>query len=437
MMQRSYGKLVLRTRKEGITISKAYIRKLLKEVRDEVLQPSVIIGSFSTCGYFPISFPLSYAFKQMPPPPLVSEEDMVVVVDVILDKIEDNETAIRGVDMDPLTPKPRSRRSPSHLFLVAPLAAGQPSSKQNPLGSVRQHMHVLVGQATPRRVANIWNDMLHHAHRATGRNAMMAALVDVIHLQTEVIEGQGAHHVMDTEYAGHLKGQLANRTKQKDRGTILKYGHGAMTTEVLLELIAEQYNKEADELEAAEKRDEKKEEAAVAKETRKRENAVEKEKKQLADAETKQIKVVARIEKAQQAVATKARGKGRGTGRPGRGGRGQGGKVPKTFPLDFADLMEASDSVVTPPVLVGRGRGTGRGRGRGVFIPVLKTLDEGSSDENITEDDSDTREDSDDPPNSQGGSRSPPTKSLSTSDNDEKNSALTCHNSTSWPFHHF
>ena len=65
MMQRSYGKLVLRTRKEGITITKAFFSKLLKEVRDEVLRPAVITGSFSTCGYFPFSFPLSYAFKQM------------------------------------------------------------------------------------------------------------------------------------------------------------------------------------------------------------------------------------------------------------------------------------------------------------------------------------------------------------------------------------
>ena len=56
---------------------------------------------------------------------------------------------------------------------------------------------------------------------------------------------------MDTEYAGHLKGQLANYTKRKDRGTILKYGHGAMTTEVLQELIAEQDKKEADELDVA------------------------------------------------------------------------------------------------------------------------------------------------------------------------------------------
>ena len=113
-----------------------------------------------------------------------------------------------------------------------PVTVIQPSSKQNPLGYVRECIHALEGQATPRRVADIRNDMLHHARRATGQNAMMAGLVDMIYLQTEVIEGQGAHHIMDNEYANHLKSQLANRTKQKDRGTILKYGHGAMTTEV-------------------------------------------------------------------------------------------------------------------------------------------------------------------------------------------------------------
>ena len=149
---------------------------------------------------------------------------------------------------------------------------------------------------------------------------MMAALVDVIHLQTEVIEGQGVHHLMDTEYAGHLKGQLANRMKQKDRGTILKYGHGAMTTEVLKELITEKNKKEADELEAAEKRDERKEAAkkkkeaeAAVKETKKREKAAEKKRKELADAKAKQIKAAARVEKAWQAAVTKSRGS-RGTG---------------------------------------------------------------------------------------------------------------------------
>ena len=123
---------------------------------------------------------------------------------------------------------------------------------------------------------------------------------------------------------GHIKGQLTNRTKQKDLGTILKYGHGAMTAEVLQELIAEQNKKEADELEAAEKRDEKKEAAkkkkedeAVEKETRnlKRNKAAEKERRELADAETKQIKAAAKLEKARQAVVTKSRGKGRGMGR--------------------------------------------------------------------------------------------------------------------------
>ena len=111
MMQRSYGKLVLRTHKEGIAISKAYFSKLLKEVRDEVLWLSVIIGSFSTCGYFPFSFPLSYAFKQMPPPPLTLEEEEVVAM---VEEIEEDEEVIDKIllvveDENALTPKPRSR----------------------------------------------------------------------------------------------------------------------------------------------------------------------------------------------------------------------------------------------------------------------------------------------------------------------------------------
>ena len=343
MMQRSYGKLVLRTRKEGITITKAFFSKLLKEVRDEVLRPAVITGSFSTCGYFPFSFPLSYAFKQMPPPQAPSLRLEVVAVPV--DKIQD-ETALT------VTPELRSHQFPSHLLVIPVI---QPIGKQNTLGYVRQHMHALEGQATPRRVANIRNDMLHHAHKAMGQNATIAALVDVIHLQTEVIEGQGARQVMDNEYANHLKGQLANRTKQKDRGTILKYGHGAMTTEVLRDLIDEQNKKEADELEAAEKRDEKKEaakkkkaEEAMVKETKKTEKAAEKERKELADAEKKQIKA-ARMEKARQAVATKLRGKGRGMG---RGGSGRGPREKKAPKLDSMSTSDDDKENQLPPVKI-------------------------------------------------------------------------------------
>ena len=47
---------------------------------------------------------------------------------------------------------------------------------------------------------------------------------------------------------------------------IHKYGHDTMTTKVLQELIDEQNKKEADELEAAEKRNEKKEAAKRKKE---------------------------------------------------------------------------------------------------------------------------------------------------------------------------
>lgn len=280
--------------------------------------------------------------------------------------------------------------------------------------------------------------MLHHARRATGQNATMAALVDVIHLQTEIIEGQGAQHVMDTEYAGHLKSQLANRTKRKDRGSILKYGHGAMTTKVLEELIAEQDKKEADELEAAEKRDEKKEAAkkkkeaaAVAKETRKRENAAEKERKQLADAETKQIKEAVRMKKARQAAATKATGKRQVMGRGGQLER----RGTHESTVDSVDASVGVDGMVTPTVLVGRvtrgtgrpGRGRGQGIGRvrrGVFMLALESLDEDSSEENMAEDKIGTEIDSEDPPNSQGGSRSPPANSVSMSNNDKNNQLL-------------
>ena len=128
-----------------------------------------------------------------------------------------------------------------------------------------------------------------------------------------------------------------------------------MTTEVLQELIDEQNKKEADELEAAEKRDEKKEaakrkkeEEAAVKETRKREKAAEKERKELADEEKKQIKA-ARMEEARQAATTKLRGKGRGRG---RGGSGRGpceNRAPKLVAVSTSNDNEENQ---LPPVKI-------------------------------------------------------------------------------------
>ena len=192
-----------------------------------------------------------------------------------------------------------------------------------------------------------------------------------------------------------------------------------MTTEVLQELISEQNKKEADELEATEKRDEKKEaakkkkEEAAVKEARKREKAVEKERKELEDAEARQIKAVARMEKAAQAAITKSRGKGRGMGRGGSRGGTHKSMAPKWDSVEFVDFVEAPDGVdgvFTPPMLVPKGGRDSRRVQRGVFVPSLESLNE---------DESSTKNSSEDPPNSKCESRFPPANSVSTSDDDE------------------
>jgi hypothetical protein len=68
MMQWAYGKLVLCMQKLNTTVDKALFSKLLKQVHNEVLQPSIIVKAFSTCGYTPLNVAASYAYKQVPPP---------------------------------------------------------------------------------------------------------------------------------------------------------------------------------------------------------------------------------------------------------------------------------------------------------------------------------------------------------------------------------
>jgi hypothetical protein len=133
--------------------------------------------------------------------------------------------------------------------------SGRPSGKLNPLGAVRQRIQALIGNATPRQLAKkVCNEVLHKARCAAVRDYQMSMLVEVINLHTEVIEVLDTRHILDNQYAGHLKTQLANHTRPKVRGNVLKHGFGAMDTEALELLLQEQEDKEAEEEEVQRKK---------------------------------------------------------------------------------------------------------------------------------------------------------------------------------------
>jgi hypothetical protein len=158
MMQRAYGKLVLHMRKLNTTVDKALFSKLLKQVDDDVLQPSIIVKAFSTCGYTPLDFAASYTYKQVPPPAAAPVEMESRPSSPSLSDSSHSSSESSPISFspplrmtDPLTPKRCPQRT--QLYLVSPelvAGSGRPSGKPNPLGAVRQRIQALIGNATPR-----------------------------------------------------------------------------------------------------------------------------------------------------------------------------------------------------------------------------------------------------------------------------------------------
>lgn len=435
-------------RKLNTTVDKALFSKLLKQVRDEVLQPSIIVKAFSTCGYTPLNFAASYAYTQVPPPaaaPVETESRPSSPSPSDSSHSSSESSPISSSPplhmTDPLTPKCHLQHTP--LYLLSPKL--RPSGKPNPLGAIRTRLQALVGNATPRRLAKVRNEVLHKARRAAVRDYQMSMLVEVINLHTEVIEVLDTCHILDDQYAGHLKTQLANHTRPKVRGNVLKHGFGAMDTAALELLLQEQEDKEAEEEEVQrikeakkDERERKKLDDAEAKAEKAREKAQARALKAAADAEIKIKKAekreAAKLEKARVAAekASGVRGKARGRLLRGKGvGRGQGTRktlTPKPFPMILSGegvLEGDGDDLEQPsaPVARGRGRGRGQSRGRGVVpVPGLAVvLEESSGSETTSKDGSDGTDSTDSDSNDSDNSSSSNEGSMARDNNTSAN----------------
>lgn len=150
--------------------NKALFNKLLKEVRDEVLQPSIIVKAFSTCGYTPLDFSASYAYDQVPPP---AAQGPVTPTELELPSSSSSPSPSDSMlssskspsrTTDPVTPKHRPQHTCLYPSSPDPTASGsRPSGKPNPLGTVRQRIQALAGNVTPRRFAKVHKEVLNQA----------------------------------------------------------------------------------------------------------------------------------------------------------------------------------------------------------------------------------------------------------------------------------
>ena len=123
-----------------------------------------------------------------------------------------------------------------------------------------------------------------------------ATLVNIIQLQNRVIEKQNAQQVLDKQLNDHLKVQLTNRDRPRERGGgALKHGYGALDAEALnalemaaVEKKAQEEERQRQKQQEKEERQRRKDEAAAAKVARAEETAQRKlnwlaEKQQKAD----------------------------------------------------------------------------------------------------------------------------------------------------------
>jgi hypothetical protein len=163
----AYRKLVLHMQKLNTTVNKALFSKLLKQVHDEVLQPSIIVKAFSTCGYTSLDFAASYTYKQVPPPAAAPVEMESWPSSPSLSDSSHASSESSPISFspplhmtDPLTPKCRPQCT--QLYPVSPelvAGSGRPSGKPNPLGAVRQRIQALIENATSHRLAKVCNEV--------------------------------------------------------------------------------------------------------------------------------------------------------------------------------------------------------------------------------------------------------------------------------------
>ena len=229
------------------------------------------------------------------------------------------------------------------------------------LKDINTQLAMLAIDATPRRVADLCKDVLKATHRDAARDMSTATLVNIVKLQSQVIERQHAQHILDDQLHGHLKTQLANKGQSREQtGGVLKHGYGALDSHALDALEeeaamkrAEAADKEQQREEASEERQHKRNEAAAVRVIR----AAETEQRKIARAAEQERKAAAKAAKVAEKAARAAviaarrgrgcgagavRGRGQGCGRGQRGRAGAQGGGPAPFPMNLESDLDGS-----------------------------------------------------------------------------------------------
>ena len=102
--------------------------------------------------------------------------------------------------------------------------------------------------ATPHCAADLQKEAIDATCCDAARDASTATLVNIIKLQTQVIERQNVQNIMDMQLHNHLKIQLANSSHpHKHTGTAPKHRYGALDAQALDALEVEAAGKMAKE----------------------------------------------------------------------------------------------------------------------------------------------------------------------------------------------
>ena len=204
-------------------INKAEFSCMLKKVRVQVLKASNIVQAFSASGMHPLSFAASYAYKQVPPPSsVVAADEEWIDSDIGEDDVEqlfhssDTITSATLMSSKSAPEQQRSSCSASRSQSRTTSCSSTPGPQSSQVHSKRLKdintwLAMLAIDATPHCVADLRKDVLEATHRDAARDMSTATLVNIVKLQSQVIERQHAQHILDDQLHGHLKMQLANK----------------------------------------------------------------------------------------------------------------------------------------------------------------------------------------------------------------------------------
>ena len=204
-------------------INKAEFSHMLKKVRDQVLKASNIVQAFSASGMCPLSFTASYAYKQVPSPSLVMAANEEWINSNIGE--DDVEQLFHSSDTVTSTTLMSSQSSPEQQHSSHSASWSQSQTTSHPstpgpqssqvygehLKDINTQLAMLAIDATPCCIADLHKDVLEATHQDAAHDMSTATLVNIVKLQSQVIERQHAQHILDDQLHGHLKMQLANK----------------------------------------------------------------------------------------------------------------------------------------------------------------------------------------------------------------------------------